>query len=110
MGAKKVSAAEPEQADEPEAGWSAATARPPSSGTIGSRLNRFRKKPVKAIAISRLLSVASPYHQTAAAPRLPTIGPASAICASRQAFCGFSLSRIAAPRNGMKTGALTGSP
>ena len=65
---------------------------------------------MKAIATSRLLSVAAPYHQTAAAPRLPTIGPASAICASRQAFCGFSFSRMAAPRNGMNTGALTGRP
>ena len=46
---------------------------------------------MKASATSRLLSVASPYHQTAAAPRLPTIGPASAICASRQAFCGILL-------------------
>ena len=28
----------------------AAIARPPSSGTTGSRLNRFRKNPVKASA------------------------------------------------------------
>ena len=44
------------------AGWSAATARPPSSGTIGSRLKRLRKKPVNASAIkkSRVERLAEP--------------------------------------------------
>ena len=36
----------------------AAIARPPSSGTTGSRLNRFRKKPVNASARQRSLPVA----------------------------------------------------
>ena len=31
----------------------AAIARPPSSGSTGARLNRFRKKPVKASAVNR---------------------------------------------------------
>jgi hypothetical protein len=65
---------------------------------------------MKASAWTARESVASPYNQTPAAPRDPTSGPASAICASRQAFGGIFFSVIAAPRNGMKTGALTGSP
>ena len=49
----------------------AAIARPPSSGTTGSRLNRFRKKPVKASARQRSLPVACQMRMQAAAPMLP---------------------------------------
>ena len=49
-------------------GCSAATARPPSSGTIGIRLNRFRKNPTKARATRSSEPDASPAIQNAAAP------------------------------------------
>ena len=60
----------------------AAIARPPSSGTTGSRLNRFRKKPVNASARHRSLPVACQTRTHAAAPMLPRIGPASPTRAS----------------------------
>ena len=40
-------------------GLSAAIARPPSSGSTGARLKRFRKKPVNASAWNRWLPVAA---------------------------------------------------
>jgi len=46
----------------------AAIARPPSSGTTGSRLNRFRKKPVKASAYQNSWPVATPMSAAARAP------------------------------------------
>ena len=88
----------------------AATMRPPSSGEIGARLKRLRKKPVKASAIRRSESRYSPSPQVAAAPSPPMIGPAIATLASFQASSGSSLSVISAPRKGMNIGADTGSP
>ena len=92
------------------AGWIAATIRPPSSGEIGARLKRLRKKPVNASATSSSESKYSPRPQAAAAPRPPRIGPAIAIFASFQALSGSSFSMITAPRKGMNIGAETGSP
>ena len=60
----------------------AAIARPPSSGTTGSRLKRLRKKPVNANARHRSLPVACQTTTHAAAPMLPRIGPASPTRAS----------------------------
>ncbi len=40
-------------------GDSAAIARPPSSGSTGSRLNRLRKKPTKASALNSSSPVSS---------------------------------------------------
>jgi hypothetical protein len=91
-------------------GCSAPTARPPSSGTIGIRLKRFRKNPTKASPIRSSDPVASPAIQHAAAPTDPRIGPASATRASFQASSGSSFIPITAPRNGMKSGALAGTP
>ncbi len=91
-------------------GWMAATIRPPSSGVSGARLNRLRKKPVNASATSRSESRATPAPHTAAAPRLPTIGPAIAIFASAQTSCGICFIVMKAPRNGMNIGALAGIP
>ena len=42
----------------------AAIARPPSSGTTGSRLNRFRKKPVNASAREEIAAGRLPDHET----------------------------------------------
>ncbi len=60
----------------------AAIALPPSSGTTGSRLNRFRKKPVNASARHRSFPVACQMKMHAAEPMLPRIGPASPTRAS----------------------------
>ena len=49
----------------------AAIARPPSSGTTGSRLKRFRKNPVNASARQKSLPVASAIGMQAAAPIEP---------------------------------------
>src|SRR5919106_77558 len=92
------------------AGCSAAAARPPSSGTIGIRLKRLRKKPTNASATRSSLSQASPATQKAAAPTEPRIGPASATRASFQASSGSSFIPMTAPRKGMKSGALAGTP
>ena len=54
--------------------------------------------------------VASAAIQQAAAPTDPRIGPASATRASFQASSGSSFIPITAPRNGMKSGALAGTP
>jgi hypothetical protein len=70
------------------AGWSAAAARPPSSGVIGTRLKRLRKKPTKANAMRSSEPVASPAAHTTAAPTDPRIGPARATRASFQASSG----------------------
>ena len=88
----------------------AATIRPPSSGEIGARLKRLRKKPVNASATRSSESKYSPRPQTAAAPSPPTIGPAIATFASFQALSGSCFSVISAPRKGMNMGADTGSP
>ena len=93
-----------------KAGCRAPTARPPSSGTIGIRLNRFRKKPTNARATRSSEPVTSPAIQNAAAPTEPTIGPASATRASFQASSGSSFIPMTAPRKGMKSGALAGTP
>ena len=92
------------------AGWSAPAARPPSSGTIGMRLKRLRKKPTNASATRNSEPVASPAIQHTAAPIEPRIGPASATRASFQASSGSSFIPTTAPRNGMKSGALAGMP
>ena len=84
--------------------------RPPSRGETGRRLMRLRKNPVNASAIRNSESYASPAIQTAAAPMLPRIGPPTASLASAHAFGKASFGMIAAPRNGMKIGALTRMP
>ena len=63
-------------------GWTAAMARPPSSGTIGSRLKRLSRKPVEAAARSRSESgqLAEPEHDGRA--EVPSTGPASPTFAS----------------------------
>ena len=88
----------------------AAIARPPSSGTTGSRLNRFRKKPVNASARHRSLPVACQMRMQAAAPMLPRIGPARPTRASAVALSPSDLAVITAPRNGMNIGALALMP
>ena len=92
------------------AGWSAPTARPPSSGTIGMRLKRFRKKPTNASAMSSSDPFASAATQKTAAPTEPRIGPARATFASFQASSGSCFIPMTAPRKGMKSGALAGTP
>ena len=92
------------------AGWSAAIARPPSSGEIGQRLKRLRKKPMKASAMKKSGRLPRRSPRTRQAPSVPTIGPASATFASRHTSSGSCLSVISAPRNGMNIGAHTGRP
>ena len=91
-------------------GASAAIARPPSSGVTGSRLNRFRKKPVKASACHRSLPVAEAIGRHAAAPIVPRIGPARPTRASASALPPSDFAHTTAPRKGMKTGALASTP
>src|SRR3954451_15511811 len=88
----------------------AAIARPPTSGTTGSRLNRFRKNPVNASARQKSLPVASAIGMHAAAPIDPRIGPARPTRASASALPPSDFDHTAAPRNGMKTGALAAMP
>ena len=91
-------------------GASAAIARPPSSGVTGSRLKRFRKKPVKASACHRSLPVAAAIGRHAAAPIVPRIGPARPTRASASALPPSDFAHTTAPRKGMKTGALASTP
>ena len=88
----------------------AAIARPPSSGTTGSRLKRFRKKPVNASACQNSLPVASHTGTSSAAPSDPRIGPASPTRASAAASSPSDLAATTAPRNGMNIGALASIP
>ena len=88
----------------------AAIARPPSSGTTGSRLNRFRKNPVKASARHRSLPVTCHTRMHAAAPILPRIGPARPTRASARALPPSERAAITAPMNGMNIGALALTP
>src|SRR4051794_17448042 len=88
----------------------AAIARPPSSGTTGSRLNRFRKNPVNASPRQKWLPVASAIGTHAAAPIDPRSGPARPTRASASPLPPGDFRRTDAPRNGMKTGALAAMP
>src|SRR4029450_10110027 len=45
FGENATSTSSPRKPSTQSAGWSAATIRPPSSGTIGSRLNRWGREP-----------------------------------------------------------------
>ena len=82
----------------------AAIARPPSSGTTGSRLKRFRKKPVNASALSIRSRDAKPDERaTASAPSEPSTGPARPTRASASALPPSERAPTTAPRNGMKT-------
>ena len=81
----------------------AAIARPPSSGTTGSRLNRLRKKPVNASARQKSSSVAAAIGSSAAVASEPRIGPASPTRASASALPPSERVPTAAPRNGMNT-------
>ena len=82
FGEKTSSTARPAMPAIHSDGWMAAIARPPSSGTIGSRLKRLSRKPVEAAARSRSESWSSPSPSTTAAPSVPSTGPASPIFAS----------------------------
>jgi hypothetical protein len=81
----------------------AAIARPPSSGRTGTRLKRFRKKPVKASARRKSLSVASATGISAAVPSVPRTGPASPMRASASALPPSERAPTAAPRKGMNS-------
>ena len=56
FGRKITSATRPTRPTAQSAGWSAAAARPPSSGTTGSRLKRLIRKPTNAIALRKFES------------------------------------------------------
>ena len=71
FGATIISSTRPASPTSQNAGCSAATARPPSSGTIGKRLKRFRKNPTYAMAVKKSRSVAAPIAQKAQAPSVP---------------------------------------
>ena len=88
----------------------AAIARPPSSGTTGRRLNRFRKKPRYASARKKSLPATSPIARHTAAPRLPRTGPARPTRASATALSPRDLAAMNAPKKGMKVGALALMP
>ena len=92
-------------------GDSAAIARPPSSGTTGSRLKRFRNSPVKTSA-SQKPSPASlnASGSSARQPSVPRIGPARPTRASAVASSPSDFAITAAPRNGMNIGALASMP
>ena len=88
----------------------AAIARPPSSGTTGARLKRFRKKPVKASARQMSPPPRAAGIRHAAAPIEPRTGPASPTRASASALPPSDFALMRAPRKGMKMGALAGTP
>src|SRR3954467_10705664 len=85
-------------------GASAAIARPPSSGVTGSRLKRFRKKPVKASPRPGSRPVAAAIGRQAGAPMVPRIGPASPTRASASALPPSDFAHTTAPRKGKKNG------
>jgi hypothetical protein len=92
------------------AGWRAAAARPPSSGTTGIRLMRLMRKPAYASACRSSESVARAAMRQPRAPSEPTSGPARATCASRQASFGSCFIPMTAPTNGMKRTGDVGTP
>ena len=91
-------------------GDSAAIARPPSSGTTGSRLKRFKNSPVKTSASQNPSPSLNASGSSARQPSVPRIGPASPTRASAVASSPSDFAMTAAPRKGMNIGALASMP
>src|SRR6478735_5436366 len=77
----------------------AAIARPPSSGTTGSRLKRFRKKPVNASAVQKSWPPTAATTRQAAAP-----GAGGPDAPRAQRLPAQRLAQDAAPHKGDKQG------
>src|SRR6201982_1364710 len=77
----------------------AAIARPPSSGTTGARLKRFKKKPVNASACQYESPVSAHIPTQANAPTAPSTGPARPTRASAAASRPSDFADTTAPRN-----------
>ena len=91
-------------------GETGARTHAPSSCQTGIRFKRFRKKPIEAASRNTGFCVALKSTHAAVAPIVPAIGPAIPIWACFRASVGCWRWKIAAPRKGMKIGAVACMP